>query len=111
MSDPSCKFVLSEIVKLDQTLFSFTSFFPSLEGLSQKYDAKAYLAYSRRKRDLSTLLGLVNNSMIKTVFEHIIYILDHLDPCLYWLRGYVRFWIDDIGFKVVGGNINRFFDV
>ncbi|XP_030752079.1 uncharacterized protein LOC115879398 isoform X2 [Sitophilus oryzae] len=109
MSNPACKYVLSEIVKLDQSFINLSSLFPSLQFLANKYNAKDDKSY-RRKRDLSGMLEIVNSKIITGILEHVYYILDRSDPCLYWIRGYVRFWLEEILIKIIGDNLNKFFD-
>ncbi|XP_030752080.1 uncharacterized protein LOC115879398 isoform X3 [Sitophilus oryzae] len=105
VSDPSCKYVLSEIVKADRRLLDLTSFIPAISAMADKYSADKG---KRVSRGLTTILKKIDHEYLSAIYDHIDIILNHAEPCLLWIRKFLKFWIHRVTARILTDQITGF---
>ncbi|ENN77875.1 hypothetical protein HUJ04_007889 [Dendroctonus ponderosae] len=109
VSDPSCKYVISELVGIDRKLFNISSFFPWLQKIADNYKnpAKIY----RKKRDMAFLVDMLNSGAVNAILDSLGRILKMASPCLSYSRDYLKFWVHDVSGRIIKDQWNRFFEL
>ncbi|KAF7278662.1 uncharacterized protein LOC143195674 isoform X3 [Rhynchophorus ferrugineus] len=106
VSDPACKYVLSEIIRFDRHLLDLSSLFPTFSSMADKYTTDD--RFKRKKRNMPSLLSKFDNEFLGIFYDHVDRILEHAEPCFYWVRGFLKFWLHKVVFSIFADQIHGF---
>lgn len=103
--DESCKKALAMLVTVDSQVLNVTSLFSNLTKLANKYRLPENY---RQKRDLGFLIDILNRPSTMVSVQNMEQLLKLADPCLSWMRSYVKFWIRSVFKSILGDQLKRF---